>query len=71
MGFFQKNFQLTGHEVRQLTVKRPKLITSDLEKVKVRKFVLKEEMGFSEQEIKTMILKKPAILAKCEQMQFF
>lgn len=65
LGFFQKHFKLSGHEVRQLAAKRPKLISSDLKGVKLNTFVIKEEMGFNDEEIKKMILNKPAILAKC------
>lgn len=66
LGFFQTNFKLSGQEVRQLAVKQPKVITGDLEIVKVNKFVIKEEMGFSDTEIKKMILEKPKILMKCK-----
>lgn len=57
--------------MRQLTTKKPKLITSDLKKIKLNNFVLKEEMGFSEEETKRMILNKPSILTKCKWPLFY
>lgn len=52
--------------MRHLAAKRPKLITSDLKNVNLNKFVIKEEMGFSDEEIKKMVLNKPKILMKCK-----
>lgn len=35
LGFFQENFKLTGDEVRYLATKRPRLITSKIDNIKV------------------------------------
>ncbi|KAG5891264.1 hypothetical protein JTB14_019671 [Gonioctena quinquepunctata] len=61
LGFFQHTFSLRGKEVRQLAVKNPKLITYPLEKVKLNIFVLKEEMGFTQEELKKVVLDKPKL----------
>ncbi|VEN45867.1 unnamed protein product [Callosobruchus maculatus] len=61
LGFFQNNFNLSGDEVRFLTVRCPKLITYNPEKIKLNIFVLKEEMGLLQEEMKKVILKKPKI----------
>ncbi|CAH1992740.1 unnamed protein product [Acanthoscelides obtectus] len=61
LGFFQSNFNLSGDEVRLLAVSCPRLVTWELEKVKLNIFVLKEEMGLLPEEMKKVILKKPKI----------
>ncbi|KAJ8958163.1 hypothetical protein NQ318_006102 [Aromia moschata] len=62
LGFFQNHFALTGDEVRLITIKAPKLITFPIHKIKLNSFVLKEEMGFSQEEIKQIIISKPSML---------
>ncbi|EFA03203.1 transcription termination factor 3, mitochondrial [Tribolium castaneum] len=64
LGFFQKNFGLTGNEVRSLTVKKPRLITYNLNHVKLNTFVIREEMGFTPDETKQILLQKPKIFMK-------
>jgi len=61
LGFFQRTFILSGDEVRMLATKRPRLITYSLGKVTVSHFAVKEEMGFSEVETKTLLLKAPKL----------
>lgn len=61
-GYFQKSLQLTGKEVRDLTTKQPKLITYNLHNVKCNMFVVKEEMGFEDGEMKDLVLNKPKLL---------
>lgn len=67
LGFFQANFNLLGKEVRQVAASKPQLITFSEQKVKLNMFVLKEEMGFSPEDMKKIILKKPGIFmnGKC------
>nr|CAI5820771.1 unnamed protein product [Callosobruchus analis] len=67
LGFFQNNFDLSGDQVRFLAVRCPKLITYDLEKIKLNIFVLKEEMGLLQDEMKKVILKKPKIFMNGQQ----
>ncbi|XP_023015145.2 mitochondrial transcription termination factor 3 isoform X1 [Leptinotarsa decemlineata] len=62
LGFFQRNLFLTGDQVRQLAAKSPKLVTWPLAKVKVNIFALKEEMGFSKEELQKIVLDKPKLL---------
>ncbi|KAK9888815.1 hypothetical protein WA026_001038 [Henosepilachna vigintioctopunctata] len=64
LGFFQKQFSLTGSEVRLLSVKKPKLITYSLKHIKINIFVIKEEMGFNEDEVKAILLDSPGIFMK-------
>lgn len=61
LGYFQEKFSLTGHEVRDLSVRTPRLITYNLEHIKTNSFVIKEEMGFEDDEVKALILKKPKL----------
>lgn len=61
LGFFQKNFNLTGNELRVVTVQAPRLITYNIEYVKSSSFAIKEEMGFSKDELKSLILSRPRL----------
>ncbi|XP_054289122.1 transcription termination factor 3, mitochondrial-like isoform X1 [Macrosteles quadrilineatus] len=61
LGFFQRTFVLSGDEVRALTIKRPTIITYSLGKITVSHFAVKEEMGFSEVETKTLLLRCPKV----------
>jgi len=64
LGFFQKTFGFLGSEVRALTVSRPTLITwkGTPNSIKRNLFSYNEEMGFSKDELKEMVLKNPDIL---------
>lgn len=64
LGFFQKEFYLKGDEVRSLATQLPKLITYKLQKVKLNKFALAEEMGFNSEELKCILLGKPCLFIK-------
>lgn len=55
---------LKGYEVRQLSTINSRVITYPFDKIKINTFALKEEMGFTEDEIKEMILLKPKLLMK-------
>ncbi|XP_049949482.1 transcription termination factor 3, mitochondrial [Schistocerca serialis cubense] len=61
LGHFQKTYNLSGSELRMLAQKQPKLITYNLHKVKESTFVIKEEMGFSDEELKKMLLSTPRL----------
>ncbi|KAG5675415.1 hypothetical protein PVAND_005323 [Polypedilum vanderplanki] len=61
LGFFQKNFSLTGNEVRYLATKYPKVITSHLMHVRELNFCVREEMGFDGNETKSLLLAIPKI----------
>lgn len=61
LGYFQKTFNLSGPELRSLAEKQPKLITYNLHKVTESTFAIKEEMGFSGEEIKKMLLSTPRL----------
>lgn len=59
LGFYQKQFELTGPEVRQLTIRQPKLITYGLDAVRKNTFVIREEFGFDQGETKALLLAAP------------
>lgn len=59
LGWYQKNFKLTGDEIRFVTVRSPKLITYNLEHVRGSTFSIKEQMGFDELETKVLLLSHP------------
>ncbi|XP_050094505.1 transcription termination factor 3, mitochondrial [Anopheles aquasalis] len=71
LGYFQKNFQLVGDEVRLLATKQPRLITYNMEHVQRNTFSVKEEMGFEADEVKQLLLSKPRIwMMKTEALQY-
>ncbi|XP_072936480.1 transcription termination factor 3, mitochondrial isoform X2 [Epargyreus clarus] len=61
LGYFQAQYNLNGNEVRLVASKQPKLITYNLHHVKTNSFVLKEEMGFSDEERKQLLLRTPKL----------
>lgn len=61
LGFYQKQFELSGAEVRQLVVRQPKLITYGLDAVRKSSFVVQEELGFSAAEVKRLLLTAPKL----------
>ncbi|XP_075211547.1 mitochondrial transcription termination factor 3 [Lycorma delicatula] len=67
MGYFQLEFKLNGNEARYLAVKQPKLITYNLNHVRINTFSLKEEMGFNPNELKKMLLNKPLLFTKSKK----
>jgi len=68
LGFFQRTFGLTGGEVRKVAVSDPELITWIKTPVQIRRnlFSLNEEMGFSKEELKQIVLICPHILFKSD-----
>ncbi|KAM3959066.1 mitochondrial transcription termination factor 3 [Aphomia sociella] len=61
LGFYQNKFNLIGEEIRFLATKQPKLITYNLHHITTNTFVIKEEMGFQDHELKQLILDKPKL----------
>lgn len=70
LGHFQQEFHLSGPEVRQLATKQPRLITYNFEKLQEITFAVKEEMGFSREEMKIILLDKPRIFMKSKILFF-
>lgn len=66
LGHFQREFQLSGKEIRMLATKQPRLITSRMSDVVANTFAVREEMGFDKLETKQILLKKPRIWMKSE-----
>lgn len=71
LGYFQNKFELTGAQVRQLTVRQPKVITYHLESVERNAFSIREEFGFSSEETKSLILQTPRILMMSMLLKYF
>lgn len=65
LGFFQREFGLTGNEVRKLAVLSPRLITYSLDSIKELTFSLREELGLSTEDTKNLLLKFPKIWFTC------
>ncbi|XP_042887372.1 transcription termination factor 3, mitochondrial-like [Penaeus japonicus] len=61
LGFFQRMCDLSRDEVRAVAVKEPRLITHNLHHVKRTSFAVSEEMGFSKDEMKCLILSSPKL----------
>lgn len=62
LGYFQKKFELSGQQVRQLSVKQPRLVTYHMESIERNTFSVREEFGFTSDEIRTLILRTPKVL---------
>ncbi|PZC78819.1 hypothetical protein B5X24_HaOG217145 [Helicoverpa armigera] len=62
LGYFQNCLNLRGQELRDLATKQPKLITYNLHHVKCNMFIIKEEMGFNDEEVKKLVMMKPKLL---------
>lgn len=61
LGFFQKDFQLSGDEVRALTVAYPRVITYNLHQIKEMSFSVREECCFEPEQVKEILLKCPKL----------
>lgn len=62
LGFFQKQFALTGPETRKLAVSQPRIITYNIEHIRKATFTVREEMGMDQRETKQLILALPKVL---------
>lgn len=62
LGYFQKEFKLSGHDLRLLATKEPRLITYNLDDIRQSVFTLREEMGFSPKELSALIVRKPCLM---------
>lgn len=62
LGYFQKEFRLSGHDLRLLATKEPNVITYNMEHLRKSVFTLKEEMGFNAKELSALIVRKPRLM---------
>lgn len=62
LGYFQKEFDLSGHDLRLLATKQPRLITYNMEHIRKSVFTLREEMGFTPKELSKLIVRKPRLM---------
>lgn len=65
LGIFQKEFELNGDEVRQLSILSPKLITYRLDSLRELTFSLREELELPKEMIKKLLLEYPSIWLRC------
>lgn len=61
LGFFQREFELTGNEVRKLTVLLPAIVTYKLDQIRELTFSVREELELSRDETRRLLLKCPQI----------
>ncbi|XP_044587195.1 transcription termination factor 3, mitochondrial isoform X1 [Cotesia glomerata] len=61
LGFFQREFKLTGEQVRFVTLRKPALITFKGHQLRENIFCVREQMGFYPGEMKAILLNKPAV----------
>lgn len=66
LGWFQKNFALTGDDIRFLATKFPRVVTSSLMHVREISFSIKEEMGFDKDETKLLLMAVPKVFLRSE-----
>ncbi|EDX11260.1 GD12179 [Drosophila simulans] len=57
LGYFQKEFKLSGHDLRLLATREPNAITYNMEHLRKSVFTLKEEMGFNAKELSALVLR--------------
>ncbi|XP_039486689.1 transcription termination factor 3, mitochondrial [Drosophila santomea] len=62
LGYFQKEFKLSGHDLRLLATREPNAITYNMEHLRKSVFTLKEEMGFNAKELSALVVRKPRLL---------
>lgn len=61
LGFFQREFELTGNQVRRLTVSSPTIITFNLGRIRELTFSVREELELERDETRQLLLKCPQI----------
>lgn len=66
LGFFQKEFQLKGNQIRQLAVIAPRLITGEMEAIRESTFSIREEMCLEKCEVQDLLLKQPRLWMSCK-----
>lgn len=68
LGFFQREFGMSGDEIRALSTKLPRIITYRMGHLKESTFAVREEMGFDTEQTKRLLLGKPRIWMKSERV---
>lgn len=61
LGYLQKTFELTGDEVRHVVARLPKLPTYSINLISDNTFAIKEEMGFTKEQTKELLLNCPKL----------
>lgn len=66
LGYFQREYQLTGDEVRTVATMKPTVITSKFDRLRDVTFMMREEFNMDKNDFKRLLLKAPAILIRSE-----
>ena len=70
LGFLQREFRLTGNDVRQIISHHPKVIHFTHYRYKAISFVFKEVMGFNENQIREIIVGAPSCIYRdCQHLE--
>lgn len=64
LGFIQKEYRLSGSQVRSMVFQFPQVVNLDPMDVRLKTFSLKEELGFSPKQIAQVVMTVPSLLAK-------
>ncbi|CAF0768903.1 unnamed protein product [Brachionus calyciflorus] len=64
LGWFQKEFNLTGNELRSIVTEKPKLVTLPLKVAHKVKFGLTDFLSYSPESLKNLLLKYPKLFTK-------
>ncbi|CAN8027226.1 unnamed protein product [Ixodes persulcatus] len=68
LGYLQKTFELTGNEVRHVVARLPKLPTYSINLISDNTFAIKEEMGFSQEQTKQLLLNSPKLFLSTRRL---
>lgn len=66
LGHFQKEFELTGNELRLLVLKKPTVITTSFTHLRENTFMMREEFNMEKDLVKRLLQKDPGILTRSE-----
>lgn len=64
LGHFQREYKLSGAEVRMVAAMKPTVITHNWAHLRETTFMLREECGFGVDELRSLLLKMPVLLIK-------
>lgn len=65
LGFFQREFRLSGNQVRELTVSLPQIITWNSDEIRELTFSVREELELTKEETTSLLLAEPVIWVTC------
>lgn len=68
LGWIQNEFNLTGNQLREVIISKPKLVTLPLKIIADARFCLKDFLGFDDTQIKYFMTKNPKLFTKHYQI---